>query len=80
VRLETWIREGLANKEDVVVIFFYLEKAYDTTWRYGILLDLFNAGFRGNLATFISNFLKTRTFSVKVGSIMSDLFIQEAGV
>ena len=23
---------------------FYLEKAYDTTWKHGILLDLYNIG------------------------------------
>src|SRR3989442_9108269 len=31
VRLETWVREGLANREHVVAILFDLEKAYDTT-------------------------------------------------
>ena len=28
------------KKEYVVAVFFYLEKAYDTTWRYGILKDI----------------------------------------
>jgi hypothetical protein len=31
VRLETWVREGLANREHVVAVLFDLEKAYDTT-------------------------------------------------
>src|SRR5207248_9531634 len=54
VRLDTWIREGLANGQHVVAVFFDLEKAYDTTWKYGILSDLINAVLRGHLPIFIS--------------------------
>src|SRR4030088_3712973 len=66
VRIETWIREGFVNNEHTVVVFFDLEKAYDTAWRYGILRDLHRAGFRGNLPTFISNFLQNRSFRVRL--------------
>ena len=31
IRLDTWVREGLANGQHVVAVFFDLEKAYDTT-------------------------------------------------
>ena len=72
VRLETWVREGLANREHVAAILFDLEKAYDTTWKYGILVDLFEAGLRGCLPTFISKFLENRHFRVRVGSTLSD--------
>ena len=37
VRLETFIREAFIKKEHLVTIFFDLEKAYDTTWKYGII-------------------------------------------
>ena len=37
VRLETFIRDAFIKREHVVAVFFDLEKAYDTTWRYGIL-------------------------------------------
>ena len=56
VRLETWVRVELANREHVVAVFFDLEKAYDATWKYGILLDLFKAGLRGYHPMFISFF------------------------
>ena len=36
VRLETFIRDAFIKKEHVVAVFFDLEKAYHTTWRYGI--------------------------------------------
>ena len=38
-------------------VFVDLEKAYDTTWRYGILKDMHKLGLRGRLPTFIENFL-----------------------
>jgi hypothetical protein len=49
-----------------VSIFFDLEKAYDTTWKYGILKDLFDMGLKGELPNFISNFLSDREFNVRV--------------
>ena len=80
VRFETLVREAFIRKQHLVAIFFDLEKAYDTTWSYGILKDLHKAGLRGHLPNFIANFLKERQFRVKVGSTLSDLFKQEVGV
>ena len=37
------IRKGIADKKITLGVFFDLEKAYDTTWRYGILRDLYGA-------------------------------------
>ena len=37
IKLENFIREGFIRNEHVVAIFFDLEKAYDTTWKHGIL-------------------------------------------
>ena len=50
VRLETFIRDAFVKKEHVVAVFFDLEKAYDTTWKYGILRDLQEFGVKGRLA------------------------------
>ncbi|MES9994020.1 MAG: reverse transcriptase domain-containing protein, partial [Candidatus Thiodiazotropha sp.] len=80
VRLETFIRDAFVKKEHVVAIFFDLEKAYDTTWKYGIMKDLHNIGLRGRLPNFISNFLSDRSFNVRIGSTLSDTFKQEQGV
>ena len=57
-----------------------MEKAYDTTWRYGILKDLHNFGMKGRLPNFIKSFLEDRTIQVRVGSTLSDLYDQEQGV
>ena len=80
VRLETFIRNAFTRGEHVTVVFFDIEKAFDTTWKKGILRDLHNMGLRGNLPEFISNFLDHRSFQVKVGSELSDSFPQEEGV
>jgi len=44
VRLETFIREAFVQKQHAVAVSFDLEKAYDTTWKCGIMTDLFDAG------------------------------------
>ena len=80
VRFETFIRNAFAKKQHAVSIFFDLEKAYDTTWKYGILKDLFDMGLKGKLPNFISNFLSDREFNVRVNSTYSDIQEQEMGV
>ena len=72
--LETFIRKHL------MAVFFDLEKAYDTTWKYGIMQDLYDLGLRGRLPMFIKNFLLKRRFRVHVGSTFSDSQHQEEGV
>ena len=81
VRLETCIRDDFIHNQHLVVVFFDLQKAYDTTWKYGILKDLHNMGLRGNLPIFIGKFLSDRTFQINLGTILSDkIFHQEEGV
>ena len=80
VRLETFIRDAFVNKEHAVSIFFDLEKAYDTTWKYGILKDLHNIGLKGHLPNFIKFFLSHRNFNIRLGCTISDNFEQEMGV
>ena len=80
VRLESFIRDAFIKKEHLVAVFFDLEKAYDTTWKYGIMKDLQDLGLKGRLPSFISDFLSDRNFKVRVGSTLSDVHQQEEGV
>ena len=80
VSLETFIRDAMVAGEHVVSVFFDLEKAYDTTWKEGILRDLHEMGLRGRLPLFIQNFLSNRLFKVRVGSSLSNPQPQEMGV
>ena len=69
VRLETFIRDAFVKKEHVVAVFFDLEKAYDTTWKYGILRDLHEIGVKGRLANFLESFLAERSIQVRSGRL-----------
>ena len=80
VRLESFIHDAFIKKEHCVAIFFDLEKAYNTTWKHGIMKDLHDIGLRGRLPNFISNFLSDRSFNIRIGSTLSDTFEQEQGV
>ena len=53
IRLETFIRDAFIQNQYRAAVFFDLQKAYDTTWKHGILKDLHDMGFRGNLPIFI---------------------------
>ena len=79
VPFETLIRNAFVKKEHVLIIFFDLEKVYDTTWKHGILADLWDLSFRGHLPRFIQSFLSERSFGVRVGSMLSGLHEQEMG-
>ena len=80
VRLETSIREANIPRQHLIAVFFDLEKAYETTWRYGIMKDLHNMGLRGRLPNFIKAFLTDRKFQVRIGTTLSDIQQQEEGV
>ena len=80
VRLNGYIRNAFAEKENVIAVFFDLENVYGTTWKHGILSDLYDLDFRGHLPTFIDGFLSHRLFQVRTGSTLSDTFEQEMGV
>ena len=66
----------LPKKEHVLALFFDL----DTTWKHGILSDLYDLDFRGHLPTFIEGFLSHRLFQVRAGSTLSDTYEQEIDV
>ena len=42
VLFKTFVREGSFKIGNVVSLFFDLEKAYNTNWKYGIMEDLYD--------------------------------------
>ena len=64
----------------MVSVFFDIEKAYDTTWKYGIMMDLHGMDLRGRLPLFIKSFLSERKVRVRVGTSLSDFYDQEMEV
>ena len=58
------VQNAFANQRQVTGVFFYLEEAYDTMWRGGILKQLASWGIGGNMFCFIKNFLSDRYLKV----------------
>ena len=80
VSLERYLRDAFTQRQQAVGLFFDLEKAYETTWRYGILRDLHRIGLRGRLPVFVSEYLRDRRIRVRIGTTLSDEFYPEEGV
>ncbi|GFX67725.1 probable RNA-directed DNA polymerase from transposon X-element [Trichonephila clavipes] len=78
--LESQIRDVFVKRNHLVSLFFDIEKAYDRTWRYGILRNMYDFGLRGNLPIFIFNFLAVRYFNVRIGHSSYHKFMQDQGV
>ena len=54
--LETNIRDEILKWNHLVAVFSNIEKAYDKTWRYGILNDLLILTFVGNFQFLLKTF------------------------
>ena len=80
IRVETTIRTAFSRNEHIISIFFAVKKAYDTTWKYGIMKVLRKIGLRGNLPKFIQQFLNDRSFQVKAENQLSAVKRQHMGV
>ena len=66
IRLESFIRDSFLKGNHVVSVFFDLEKAYDTVWKYGVIRDLHKVGLRGQMPMFIQNFLSVFKSSFRI--------------
>jgi len=67
VKITSDILSSFQSKQTTLCVSFDIEKAYDTTWRYGILQALYDFKFRGRLPIYIKNFLANRKFKTKIG-------------
>ena len=57
-----------------------MEKAYDLTWKHGILMDMHETGTEATISNFIKKFLNHRSFKVKVSKILSDTKVQTESI
>ena len=57
VELETSIREANNQKQHLMTVSFDLEKAYESTRKFGIIKDLHSLGLREKLPNFIKSVL-----------------------
>ena len=74
------MRKGFAGEDKTISIYFDMEKAYDKTWRYGIMRDIHEAGLKGKLPLFINQIHHNRMFQIKLQHCYSRRKIQEYAV
>ena len=60
--LETEIKNAFAMKTALITIFFDIEKAFDTTWRRGILEALRAYAIKSRMNNFINQTFKRKIF------------------
>ena len=79
-KFTTDINNALDNKQQMLCVSFDMRKAYDTTWRYGILQEIFKFVLRGELPLFLCNYLTNRTFRTKIDNTLSSCHNLDQGV
>ena len=72
VQFECDVRNAISRRDHTIAVYFDLAKAYDMTWRHGILRRLHEQGLRGNMPKMIVNFLTNRSIKVRVGNTYSE--------
>jgi hypothetical protein len=75
------LERSLPNvNEHCLIASLDLAKAYDTTWRHGILRSLKTWGIRGQMLNTLKTFLSKRTFQVCISGHLSSQYAQENGI
>lgn len=80
VKLEAELQYAFVQKQDTIVIFFDMVKAFDRINKNNIIKKLASLEITGNLATFISQFLSQRISKIQIGNTNSEYFEQNIGV
>lgn len=60
--------------------FVDLEKAYDSIWREGLMVKLYNMGIKGEIWRWINNFLSGRTARCILGDFLGEEFETKIGL
>ena len=79
-KIHAEIQNTYSENQYLGMISLDLMKAYDTTWKPHILNSLTKVLSQNQMFNFISNFLKTRTFQVRINQTLSKTFSQANGV
>jgi hypothetical protein len=79
VKLQDTIHKHNRSRGFTVGVFLDFEKAYDMLWRPGLLCKIKQLGIRANMFKFVKAFISERTFQVQVGSVLSEIAVQQNG-
>lgn len=74
ILLENTVQRSINVGEYTLVVFLDIEKAYDRLNIKGLMYKLAINDISGNMLQFLDNFLKERTFQVKIGQDISECY------
>ena len=80
VQFSNHVHEAVNRQEHTDVVCFDLMKAYDTTWKYGVIKKLYSCGLRGNLPRTVRDFLNNRRVCVRIGTVTSQVYLVFEGL
>ena len=75
-----FIYSKLKKGEEVIGVYLDISKAFDKVWHKGLIYKLKKAGVRGQLLSWLSDYLSNRMQRVIIGGSVSDWANVEAGV
>ncbi|GFT99153.1 RNA-directed DNA polymerase from mobile element jockey [Trichonephila clavipes] len=79
LRLTNLVVSGFNNRETTGGAFLDVEKAFDRVWHDGLLLKLIELNFPPYVIMIINNFLKNRSFQIRISSTLSRTAYASAG-
>lgn len=77
--LELDIKKAQSNKEMVIAVFFYVEKAYDMLWKEALCIKLTALGVKGETYNWVLDLLFGRTIQLRVGTEYSEECVVKNG-
>jgi hypothetical protein len=80
MRLTDHVTLNFTNKMSTATVFLDIEKAFDTTWHFGLQYKISKLQFSTSLIKHISSFLSKRKFRVSVEGEMSTPRVMKVGV
>ena len=70
--LEKHVQLALRSQQILIIVFFDIEKAFDSANHTAVLYKLSNMGIKGRMFRWLQDFFSGRSFSVRVGSVFSE--------
>ena len=74
------IQQSFINKSHTYAIFIDFKNAFDKVNKAALQIKLHKVGLRGKLVSYIQNFLKDRTFNVRLGNTYSSSYTLDHGL
>lgn len=74
------VSKAFEERKSTVAVLVDISKAYDMTWAGGLLHKLYSCGIQGKMFNWLKSFLRNRTFQVRLGNELSDIYPMENGI